>query len=376
MSEDESIGKWAGERANMFKHLHQRWRRVVQNLSKEGSNMTPFGNQSPSCDHSSSGVLVWRGGRLLLIERKRPPYGFAPPSGHVDDHGSFRDAAVAELAEETGLTAVDLRLLTVGRMENTCRRADGTWHYWHIFRARAVGTVALGPTEARSYRWVNNDELAQLANRAEQFILGEIGEAEWQSSPGLEPVWYFWLQRLGFVSEDADGNESNDDKGATNETFEAATEYARNWFQYHAGQRLAVFRFFLILFAVVAAGFGTSWGNGHFEIGAVLAFVLLLFTLYFWRLDERNLQLVKLAERYLAPAEERMLSLLGRPQIRLTVEADKRDRKLLFVRLRMYSFKETYRWIFCTIAVLGVLALAATVFQLTRVPALCPDFAV
>ena len=41
------------------------------------------------CDHKSVGMLIRKGGKILLIERKRPIFGFAPPAGHVDNKGSF-----------------------------------------------------------------------------------------------------------------------------------------------------------------------------------------------------------------------------------------------------------------------------------------------
>ena len=36
------------------------------------------------CDHTSVGMLVWKNKKILLIERKKAPFGFAPPAGHVD----------------------------------------------------------------------------------------------------------------------------------------------------------------------------------------------------------------------------------------------------------------------------------------------------
>lgn len=40
---------------------------------------------------------------VVLIERRWPPYGWALPGGHVDAGESCEQAALRELAEETGL---------------------------------------------------------------------------------------------------------------------------------------------------------------------------------------------------------------------------------------------------------------------------------
>ena len=61
-------------------------------------------------------------GELLLVERKLYPFGFAPPAGHVDDHGSFEKAAEDEIREEVGLTSGKLKLVAEGRKDNRCRR--------------------------------------------------------------------------------------------------------------------------------------------------------------------------------------------------------------------------------------------------------------
>ena len=69
---------------------------------------------SKLCDNKSVGMLVWRDGKLLLVERKRPPFGFAPPAGHVDEDKSFEVAAKRELKEEVGLEADSMELLMGG----------------------------------------------------------------------------------------------------------------------------------------------------------------------------------------------------------------------------------------------------------------------
>lgn len=48
-------------------------------------------------------------GRIVLIKRKNPPFGWALPGGFVDYGESFEAAAVREAKEETGLEVMDLQ---------------------------------------------------------------------------------------------------------------------------------------------------------------------------------------------------------------------------------------------------------------------------
>lgn len=153
------------------------------------------------CDHTSVGLLVWRSGKLLLIERRRPPYGYAPPAGHVDDHGSFEDAAREELREEVGLKSAELRVVAEGRKDNKCRRPGGDWHYWKIYEAGVSGDVKASPDETKSTRWADRRALEQMADRTRQYLAGSVNQAEWERSPGLEPVWDGWLKELRIISQ-------------------------------------------------------------------------------------------------------------------------------------------------------------------------------
>ena len=151
------------------------------------------------CDHKSVGILVWKNQSLLLIERKLFPFGFAPPAGHIDDKGSFEQAAHEELFEEVGLKASELRLMCEGRKENRCRREEGTWHYWKIYEATATGEVVGSKDETKQARFFTKDELLQLAIRTEQYLTGKISDTVWEQSPGIEPVWYEWFKQIGIT---------------------------------------------------------------------------------------------------------------------------------------------------------------------------------
>lgn len=152
-----------------------------------------------NCDHTSVGMLVWQNDRLLLIERKKLPFGFAPPAGHVDDKGTFQKAATEELFEEVGLRAQALELLTEGGKNNPCRRQDGTWHYWKIYRVVATGAIQPSSDETKQAGFYTKKNLQHLAKKTEQYLAGQISEKDWENSPGLEPVWHEWLTELKII---------------------------------------------------------------------------------------------------------------------------------------------------------------------------------
>lgn len=151
------------------------------------------------CDHRSVGMLVWKDDKLLLIERKKPPFGFAPPAGHLDDDASFEKAAKRELEEEVGLKAKSLELLIEGKKANPCRRQGGSWHYWKIYKVKTEGKLKPSKNETKQANFYTKDDLHPLATRTEKYLRGDIQQDEWEKSPGLEPVWYEWLKELKII---------------------------------------------------------------------------------------------------------------------------------------------------------------------------------
>jgi len=63
-----------------------------------------YKNPKPTAD-----VIVDIGGRVLLVRRKNPPFGWAIPGGFIDYGESAEDAALREIREETGVELDDLR---------------------------------------------------------------------------------------------------------------------------------------------------------------------------------------------------------------------------------------------------------------------------
>jgi len=155
--------------------------------------------KTKKCDHTSVGMFVWNDGKLLLIERKRFPFGFAVPAGHVDGDASFEIAAVRELGEEVSLKALDLELILDIRKDNPCRREDGTWHHWKLYKVNVSGELSRSLGETKQARLFTVDQIKDLSKRTEKYMRKEISEDEWEKSPGLEPVMYELFKELNII---------------------------------------------------------------------------------------------------------------------------------------------------------------------------------
>lgn len=86
-----------------------------------------------------------------------------------------------------------------------------------------------------------------------------------------------------------------------------ARNYAWNYFQFHAEQRLKTFHFYIIIAAILTGGYITLLTDNNFPYkswSSVLAFLLSFISFVFWRIERRNHQLVKNAEKALRHLDE------------------------------------------------------------------------
>ncbi|MGA5819960.1 NUDIX hydrolase [Kitasatospora sp. NPDC094028] len=155
------------------------------------------------CDNTSVGVVITdHQGRYLMFDRATFPVGTAPAAGHIDDHGSARDAARAEVEEELGLTVTGLTRVTGCWRDNPCRRrpgARGTGHDWTVYRATVTGDLAPSARETKNVRWIPPAALQELVDRTVAYAHGWVTDAEFEAEPGIEPVWVQWLADIGAV---------------------------------------------------------------------------------------------------------------------------------------------------------------------------------
>jgi len=150
------------------------------------------------CTNKSVGTIVRNDGKILLIERKNMPYGFACPAGHVDPREDFEACAKRELFEETGLTAIKVKFLIEGRQEGICRRG-GTFHDWKVYEVEVQGDIKPSEREMKQIGWYSLDKIHKLGEKTKKYVARQISETNWQKSPGLEMAWFNWFSKLGII---------------------------------------------------------------------------------------------------------------------------------------------------------------------------------
>ena len=118
------------------------------------TTITVHRNPTPTVD-----IIIEMKGRIVLIKRKNPPFGWALPGGFVDYGESFEAAAVREAREETGLEVTGLcQFHTYSDPGRDARLHTAST----VFIGRADGVPVAGD-DAGEVRLFSRDDLPDLA---------------------------------------------------------------------------------------------------------------------------------------------------------------------------------------------------------------------
>ena len=109
-------------------------------------------------------ACVWRGGKVLLVQRAKPPVGiWAFPGGHVEPGERLEEAAARELMEETGLTASFSGLLEIYDVIRRDPHGTVTVHYVIACYLGAAGPgEPVAADDAMAAAWADPNNLGGL----------------------------------------------------------------------------------------------------------------------------------------------------------------------------------------------------------------------
>jgi len=114
-------------------------------------------------EHFSVGALIWKNKKLLIMERKLPPKGFAGIAGHIDELETPLEALKRELKEETNLDLISCRLVLKRKIIQKENCVFGVKkHFWYVYNVSCTGEVKPSQYEVKSIGYVSRDKIKKL----------------------------------------------------------------------------------------------------------------------------------------------------------------------------------------------------------------------
>lgn len=150
-----------------------------------------------------------------------------------------------------------------------------------------------------------------------------------------------------------------------------AMEHLWRFFALHAQQRVSVFNFFVVLAGVISAAIGGALQAGRPLNVVVIALGLLLplLSFVFWRLDQRNSDLIKISERALRSGEMACLPDYARIFVREATAGTTNAFAGDSVVQTSWTFRKSFRFIFFFMGLAGTLASGFAVYRQFLEPA-------
>lgn len=142
-------------------------------------------------------------------------------------------------------------------------------------------------------------------------------------------------------------------------------DYAWNYFALHAGQRMAVFRFYVIFATVIIGAFSTLVSkNGIQKEYFLLPLSLVFFSFIFWKLEKRTKMLVRNAEEALKHIDELCIK-DDDLVLKLFHNDDTKTSNLHLWPLYggYFSYSRVFKWVYIFLALLGMSGLVICLFR-------------
>jgi len=140
---------------------------------------------------------------------------------------------------------------------------------------------------------------------------------------------------------------------------ESFRDYAWNYFALHADQRIKAFHFYILLSTAIIGGFALLMKNGElYKWMAVFGALLVFFSFVFWKLDNRNRQLVWNGEAALEflDAQHQLPDQAGVPHVLRIFTHEKvtrADLPLYPLMAGHFTYARCFRWVFLMFAIVG-----------------------
>lgn len=155
--EDVEIIEKDGEERYRCSNGHEN-RRMIKNKGLE------YYEEDGEVIHRSVGALIVNDGELLLLKRRKYPYKYSIPAGHLEEDEDPDKAVAREVMEETGIEAdvEAFEQLFRGQIDDPCRRGCDV-HDWNLYVLELEERPDTASNEeAERLEWVDLSEVDEL----------------------------------------------------------------------------------------------------------------------------------------------------------------------------------------------------------------------
>jgi len=117
-------------------------------------------NKKGELAHFGGGMFILnKQNKIFLFLRKKYPYLYTTPGGHMTFGESPKKCAVREVREETGLDIKSCRLIYKGVIRNDSCPGGADIHYWYLYKTNDYkGRIKLD-AEGAKWKWFSMDEI-------------------------------------------------------------------------------------------------------------------------------------------------------------------------------------------------------------------------
>ncbi len=117
-------------------------------------NMAQYFNERGELVHYSAGVLLFnKNNEILLFLRKKFPYLYTIPAGHLAKGENPQIAAYRETEEEVHIKPENLKLIFEGEVIGDACLGGADIHYWHLYVANTSQENIQLDEEGSHWQW-------------------------------------------------------------------------------------------------------------------------------------------------------------------------------------------------------------------------------
>jgi ADP-ribose pyrophosphatase YjhB (NUDIX family) len=125
--------------------------------------------------HRSVAAVIRKDGKILMIDRVNFPFGWACPSGHIEENEDPEEALKREVNEEVAINVKKYKLILHEFIEwNECKRGV-RGHDFFVYEVTEWEGDEKINFESKGMKWIGKDEIGGIK---------------------LEEVWEYFIKKL------------------------------------------------------------------------------------------------------------------------------------------------------------------------------------